>query len=131
MTRTRITPILSLLTLSCVFVASQAHADIGIENTRTSLVIAANARWQSLIDKLTRRELAPDSASLPIAEVRHGNQRCEAIEATADGDRLTVSFAHTDTVLTCALERAEDWIVLRLRTVAGTRPDSLTLLLKS
>ena len=107
---------------------SQVYGDISIENARATLAITENAQWQSVLDKATGRELAPASDSLPIAEIRHTGQRWIAAKATLDSNVLTVSFANTDTVLTYAIESDENWILFRLTSIAGTRPESMTLL---
>ncbi len=119
--------LIGLLTTHCVLAGVEARAEVTFENARARCVIAANGHWQSLVDKATGRELLPDGVAMPIAEARHGGERFAVSGATADGDALTLSFAGTDTVLTYTVERADKWIVLRLRSVAGTRPESMTL----
>ncbi|MDY0169479.1 MAG: hypothetical protein RBS80_23255 [Thermoguttaceae bacterium] len=128
MTRTHHTPLVWLLAILATSIALDAHAEVTMENSRARLIISEDARWRSLADKATGRELIPEGVALPVAEVVHGGKRFAAARAAADGDALTISFADTDTVLTYAFERAGNWIVLRLRSVAGTRPESMTLL---
>ncbi|MDZ7618654.1 MAG: hypothetical protein U1E05_16750, partial [Patescibacteria group bacterium] len=94
---------------------------------RAKLVITEDARWHSLLDKATGRELVPEGVAMPIADVSHGGKPFAAAEATLDGDTLVLSFANTDTVLTYTFETAENWIVFRLQAVRGTRPESMTL----
>ncbi len=118
----------SLFALSCALAAPRVYAETTIENPRTKLVITEDARWRSMFDKATGRELVPEGVALPIAEVSHGGKRFAAAKASLDGDTLVLSFANTDTVLTYAFETTENWIVFRLRAVQGTRPESMTLL---
>ncbi len=127
MFRTPAKTLVGLLAASCILAVAEARADVAFENARARIAIAANGRWQSLLDKATGRELLPDGVAMPVAEVRHGGERFAASAATATGDALTLSFAGTDTVLTYTVEPADHWIVLRLRSIAGTRPESMTL----
>lgn len=120
--------IVRLLVLCCALAPLQAFSGIVIENPRSRLTIGENAHWQSVLDKATDRELVPEDVSLPLAEVRHDGERFAADEASIEGNTLTVSFANTDTVLVYTVEQGDDWIVFRLQSVAGARPESMTLL---
>ena len=127
MTRLRLACLLWSLALSCTAHVPDARADSQIDHPRMRLVIDAAGQWRSVIDKASGRELVPGNLALPIAEVHHGRRRCAAVAAAADGERLTVAFADTDTAATYAVEQNADWIVLRLLSVTGTRPSGLTL----
>ncbi len=127
MTRLRLACLLWSLALSCTAHVPDARADSQIDHPRMRLVIDAAGQWRSVIDKASGRELVPGNLALPIAEVHHGRRRCAAVAAVADGGRLIVAFADTDTAATYAVEQNADWIVLRLLSVTGTRPSGLTL----
>lgn len=128
MKRFQVLLLIGLLALSASLSASRAEAGGTIENPRATLVIAEDGRWQSLVDRASGRELIPPQVSLPVAEVRHTNRRFPADGARLQDDTLTLTFADTDTELKYAIERSDDWIVLRLSRVEAARPESLTLL---
>lgn len=117
-----------VLFILAALVAGAANAQVALETDRARLVIGDDATWTSLVDRATGRELAPEGVTLPLAAVRHGDSSHNASAASLDGDALTVRFADTDTVLTYTVEPAADWIVFRLASVMGTRPESMTLL---
>ncbi|MFO7974354.1 MAG: hypothetical protein R6V12_06960 [Candidatus Hydrogenedentota bacterium] len=128
MNPTRLTCFIGVLAWACALAAVQAPAATIIDNPQAQLILGENAHWQSLVDKTTGRELVPEDVSLPLAEIRHGGDRFPAAGASLEGDTLTVTFANTDTVLGYTLEETKQWIVFRLDSIAGTRPDSMTLL---
>ncbi len=109
---------------------SPCRAESGgrIENPHVIFTFSEQGRWQSLVDRASGRQLIPPGVSLPLAEVRLANRRFPANGAKLKDDTLTLTFDGTDTELTYAVERPDEWIVLRLRAVAGSRPESLTLL---
>jgi hypothetical protein len=108
-------------------VTSWTPADVTLENPRLRLVLNDDATCRSLMAKPSGRECVAADAKMPIAVVRHSGRSFDAKAVAIDGDRLTIGFANTDTTLTYAVERADDWIVFRLESIAGTRPESLTV----
>lgn len=108
--------------------AVPALASVTLQTQRFTATLNDDASWQSLVDHSSGRECLPDGVKLPVAVVRHGGKSYNALAVAAEGDRLRVTFANTDTVLTYAVQQAADWVVFRLEAVAGTRPESLILL---
>jgi hypothetical protein len=71
--------------------------------------------------------LCAAAAALPLATVVDPGGKTQPVAAASyAGGRLRLSFQVTDTVLTYAVEPGDDWTLLRLEGVEGTRPQRLT-----
>ena len=115
----------------CVLVALCAlasAADIAIENDRMKLVIGEDAVWKSIVDKKTGRELCYTGKPIPILDGRINEKGDRAGSVSKDGDLLKIKFAKNDTELVYKVEPGPDWIVFRIQSVSGPRPDRLTML---
>ncbi|MBM3500907.1 MAG: hypothetical protein FJX74_19795, partial [Armatimonadetes bacterium] len=116
---------LAMLALSWCAAGS---SDVAIEHPRFALRLSDAAACVSLAAVSDRRTWDLSARPTPLGEVYVGGRLHKASAASLDGDALTVRFDGTDTVLSYGLEPAEDWVVLRLKAIAGARPDSVTLL---
>jgi len=105
-----------------------AFADTVIENNRVKLVIGEDAAWKSIVDKKTGKEWCYTGKPVYVADGRINGHGDRASAASMDGKLLTIKFAKNDTELVYEVEPAADWIVFRLRSVSGPRPERLTLL---
>ncbi|MEA3400912.1 MAG: hypothetical protein U9R79_06640 [Armatimonadota bacterium] len=102
-------------------------ADVTLKWPRATLTVADDATAASLIERASGREcVREDDATLSDVRVGEETHRASAVRRTADG--LAIEYAGTDTVLHYAVEPADDWLVLRLERVEGTRPQRVTLL---
>ncbi len=121
-----------ILCLVCVIAATAAgardvRADVVLENARLRAVLDDNAAWRSLVDKASGRDYCAPDKRPSIGDVRVEGKTHRASRAALDDDRLTLAFSDCDTQLVYTVETADDWIVLRLAEVSGTRPTHVTI----
>ncbi len=119
---------MAVLLLALTALGLSAQAAVVFEMLGGRAVLNDNATWQSVMDMATGRECVAKAGEVAIASVTHSGRTFQANSAVLAGDALTLRFADTNTMLVYQVERAEDWVVLRLNTVAGTRPERLVLL---
>ncbi|MEW6354984.1 MAG: hypothetical protein AB1696_01545 [Planctomycetota bacterium] len=103
-------------------------ADAIIENDRVKLVLGDNAAWKSVVDKRTGKEWCYAGSPVPVADGRFNEQGDQAAAASMDGKLLTIKFAKNNTQLVYEVEPVADWIVFRIQSVSGPRPERLTML---
>ena len=127
--RRKFTTLATVLAL-CFGAARVATAErIVLENPRLRAVLGDDARWRSLVDKTCGKDVCATGKQVAFASVDIGGKTHQATRAELFGDdRLTIAFADCDTRLSYAVDATGDWIAFRLDTVAGTRPERVTLI---
>ena len=118
-------PLCAMLVALMAGPAMAAAVSVVIENGRMKLALNGDATWRSLVEKPSGRECLAQDTTLPLAAVRHAGKSFDACAAALDAETLTLRFADTDTVLRCRIEQAADWVVFRIESISGTRPESL------
>ncbi len=108
--------------------ASAAEVAAVIETARMGAELNDDATWRSLVDKASGRECIAEAGKIAVGDVSHSGKTFAAQALSAEGERLRVRYAGTDTVLTYRVQPAGDWATFTLESVAGTRPERLTLL---
>ncbi|MFW6156107.1 MAG: hypothetical protein ACOC7J_02210, partial [Armatimonadota bacterium] len=105
---------------------SPVLAQVTLDWPGGALVVAGDATLRSLTEASSGREFAASGAgSICVAHVDGEARAANAAEATDDGFRLR--FTGVDTVLEYTAQPAEDWLLLTLRSVSGTRPERVML----
>ena len=105
---------------------STACAQVTLDWSGGALVLTQEAAVASLVEMASGRECARvNGGAFIVARVDGENRTSSGLEATADG--LRVSFDGVDTVLEYEAQAADDWLLLTLRSVSGTRPEMVTL----
>ena len=105
-----------------------AQPALTFETARAAIAINPDGTWASLTERSAQRECLPDGAGQKLADIRVDGKTCpvQSVSRADGGVRLT--FEGTDTQLQYDVEPGEDWVVFRLRSLKGPRPDRLTLL---
>lgn len=118
--------------LRCLFILLVMRVP-GLTQTRLDtsgfrLSLDSQARWVSLTDRRSGRELCAPSAKLPFAAVRVAGRSVVATKLRYADRRLEVAFGASGTRLVYRVERTPDWLRLTLERVAGPRPERVTLM---
>ncbi len=103
-----------------------ALAQVTLDWPGGTMVLGADATLDSLVEASAGRECArPVGTPIALVHVAGQGHDANAIEATAEG--FLVRFAGVDTVVEYAAEPADDWLLLRIAAISGTRPDLVGL----
>lgn len=105
-----------------------ALGEVIFECPRFQVVFGEEAEALSLTTQPDRRECAITPAVKPLVDVRIDGKTHRGARLTETATGFDVAFDGTDTVLGYDVVPADDWIVLRLARVSGTRPGKVTLL---
>lgn len=112
--------------LGFMIAASPAVAGLMLDWPGGALMIRDDGRVWSLVETRGRRECARETAD-PVVVIRAEGRDYSARQLSASDGGFAVEFEGIDTVLEYTAEPHENWVLLRLHSVSGTRPESITL----
>lgn len=118
---------LVIMVFLAVFSEQYVIADVVFESKNIKIVIGDDARWKSVIDKNTGKELCASNVDLPFAEIIAKDGIIPASSLRKIGQNIQLEFGNTGTKLTYAIIPCDDWIHIQLTIVDGTRPGLITL----
>jgi hypothetical protein len=113
-----------LITAAAALVAQ----DITLSTPTLRFVIDTDGVPRSLLHLEDGRECLDSQRALPFASVVVAGRSAPLNAVAESADGLELRFAGVDTVVTCAVEKADLWLGFTVRSIRGTRPERLTLL---
>lgn len=109
-----------------VMASTTALAQVRLDWAGGALVLGADATLVSLVEASGGRECGRRSPT-PLAVVQVAGRAHEASGLEAVDGGFRVRFDDVDTAIEYAAEPADDWLLLRIASIEGRRPDSVTL----
>lgn len=107
---------------------SAAWAGLVVDSPGVRIGISDAGLWTSIVEKSTGRECCDVGAGKFVCAARVDGQTRNPKSVTATPVGMRVEFEDVDTILVYEIAPARDWIVFRLATIEGTRPEQITLL---
>jgi hypothetical protein len=122
--RLRMTPV-AVVTCSLMLIGS-ATAAVTFDWPGGSLTLNADATLGSLTETASGSECGRTTAtSIAVAQI--GGEARDAISLEPRDGGFVLGFGGVDTALRYEAEPAGNWLLLTLRSISGTRPESVTL----
>lgn len=117
----------AIVLLTAVGLATLAWSEVGVKWPTGALTLTDDGAWQSLRDTAGLEFCVP-AVHMPFAQINvpSAPKSLPCTSARLSGSSLTLGFA-SGTALQYELTPAQDWLVLKLVSVSGERPTSLTL----